>query len=153
MLLFLSSSIYLETHYVLNWVGTVHTAWILQSPPRFYISVSWRRHTLKLRLPLWGKSASYICNHKLICHRDFLPAVRLSEGLADDHRDRLLAVPRDCPLKIKIVRGKRKICAVWTVVFAGFTKHLGSVQLLISYTAAKQHFWSLFLKHLGMNHC
>ena len=28
----------------------------------FYISVSWRRHTLKLRLTLWGKSASYICN-------------------------------------------------------------------------------------------
>mgnify|MGYP007091345118 CR=1 FL=1 len=25
-----------------------------------YISVSWRRHTLKLRLTLWGKSASYI---------------------------------------------------------------------------------------------
>ena len=138
--------------YLFNWVGTVHTAWILQRPPRFYISVSWRRHTLKLRLPLWGKSASHICNHKIICHRYFLPAVRLAEGLADDHRDRLLAVPLDCPLKIKIVRRKRKICAVWTVVFAGFTKHLGSVQLLISYTAAKQHFWSLFLKHLGMNH-
>ena len=96
--------------YLFNWVGTVHTAWILQRPPRFYISVSWRRHTLKLRLPLWGKSASHICNHKIICHRYFLPAVRLAEGLADDHRDRLLAVPRDCPLKIKIVRRKRKIC-------------------------------------------
>ena len=33
------------------------------------------------------------------------PAACLAEGLADDHRDRLLAVPRDCPLKIKFGRG------------------------------------------------
>ena len=43
------------------------------------------------------------------------PAVRLAEGLADNHRDRLLAVPRDCRLNIKFVCGKRKIGAVWTV--------------------------------------
>ena len=45
------------------------------------------------------------------------PAVCLADGLADDHRDRSLAVPRDCPRKIKIIRGeKRKIRAVWTVL-------------------------------------
>ena len=33
------------------------------------------------------------------------PAVCLAKGLADDHRDCLLAVPRDCPLKIKFVGG------------------------------------------------
>jgi len=54
------------------------------------------RHTLKLRLTLWGKSASYICNHTIICHCFCPPAVRLAEGLADEHRDRSLAVPRDC---------------------------------------------------------
>ena len=60
---------------------------------------------MKLRITLWGKSASFICNRTLICHRDGHPAVRLAEGLADDHRDRSLAVRRDCPRKIKFVRG------------------------------------------------
>ena len=39
-------------------------------------------------LTLWGKSASYICNHTIICHcgSSRLPtAVCLAEGLADDH--------------------------------------------------------------------
>ena len=62
---------------------------------------------LKLRLTLWGKSVSYICNNTIICQcgpSRLSSAVRLAEGLADDHCDRLLAVPRDCPLKIKFVR-------------------------------------------------
>ena len=42
------------------------------------------------------------------------PAVCLADGLADDHRDRSLAFPRDCPRKIKFIRGK--IRAVWTVL-------------------------------------
>jgi len=42
---------------------------------------------------LWGKSASYICNHTIICHRDCLPAARHVEGLADDHHDRSLWSP------------------------------------------------------------
>ena len=33
------------------------------------------------------------------------PAVCIAKGLVNDHRDRLLAVPRDCPRKIKIVPG------------------------------------------------
>ena len=33
------------------------------------------------------------------------PAVCLTEGLADNHGDHSLAVPHDCPRKIKFVRG------------------------------------------------
>ena len=64
----------------------------------FYISVS--RHTLKLRLTLWGKSASYICNHTIICHRD-CPCCPFRGGLS-----RRLMHPFSCcpPLKIKFVR-------------------------------------------------
>ena len=46
---------------------------------------------------------SYICNLTIICHRNCPPAVRLAEGLADDNRERSLAVPCDCPLKLKFV--------------------------------------------------
>ena len=63
---------------------TVHTARILQSSPDLAIF------------------------HERGQPRDYPPAVLLAEGLADNHRNRSLAVPRDCPLKIKFV------CAVWT---------------------------------------
>ena len=38
-----------------------------------------------------------MCNHTIICHCDCPPAVRIAEGLADNHCDLSLAVPRDCP--------------------------------------------------------
>jgi len=44
----------------------------------------------------------------------------LSEGLADNHRDRSLAVPRNWPRKIKFVRGgqvenvKCALCGLYT---------------------------------------
>ena len=61
-----------------------------------------------------GERVRHMCNHTIICRCDCPPAVSLAEGLADDHRNRLLAVPRDCLLKIKFVR-HRLIRAVWTV--------------------------------------
>ena len=65
-----------------------------------YISVLWRRHTLKLRLTIWGKSASYICSHTIICHRG-PPRLPLSHwGFSGP-----LAIRRDCPCKIKFVCG------------------------------------------------
>ena len=71
--------------------------------------------------PRSWNSVDCICNHTIICHRDCLPANRLAEGLADDHRDRSLAVPFDClcnKICLRWLRGKLKICTVWTV----FTK-------------------------------
>ena len=55
---------------------TVHTARILQSSPDLAIF------------------------HEPGQPRDYAPAVLLAGGLADNHRNRSLAVPRDCPLKI-----------------------------------------------------
>jgi len=47
-----------------------------------------------------GNSASYICNHMIICHRgspQLPPAVCLADGLAEDHCDRLFAQDKICP--------------------------------------------------------
>ena len=96
-----------------------------------YISVLWRRHTLKLRLTIWGKSASYICSHTIICHRGppRLP-LSLTEGLAD----RLLAIRRDCPCKIKFVCGgsadnvNSALCHC--TVFLEFTTVFGKIMKL-----------------------
>ena len=61
------------------------------------------------------------CNHTIFCHsgqpRLPPPAVRLAEGLTDDNQDHLLAVSRDCTLKIKKNRGKHNIRDVWTVYY------------------------------------
>ena len=46
----------------------------------------------------------------IICHRgspQLPPAVCLAEGLVDDHRNRSLAVPRDCPRKINFIHGSK----------------------------------------------
>ena len=64
--------------------------------------MSWGRHILKLILTLWGKVRLIYETIRLSATADHCTC--LAEGLADDHFDRSLAVPRDCPRKIKFVR-------------------------------------------------
>ena len=55
-----------------------------------------------------GGPASYICKHKIVCHRGaprLPPAISLHEHLVGDYCGCTLAVPRDCPRKINFVRG------------------------------------------------
>ena len=95
-----------------------------------YFSIMEKTH-IKIETNIMvGKSASYICNHTIICHRgppQMPPAVRLGEGLADDHRDCSLAVHRNCPWW---QRGNRKIRAVWTVYIFEWKLKLSQCSLL-----------------------
>ena len=76
-----------------------------------YFSIMEKTH-LEIETNIMGKEC-VLCNHTIICHRDCPPAVRLAEGLVDDHCDGSLAVPRDCPRKIKFAeKVKSALCGL-----------------------------------------